>query len=155
MSKIIDEITYHVIYENKCLKLKATQQDYIHYQIGQHKDTSTFAVCIIGNDNAGLHSKEWIGFNEIHDLLSQLKGDFRSRELNRLFQSKSRNNAGFLVAILKSKEIGIVQNAIGYHFQYIKVEHYDEQVAQLQKWLSSLSKTLGEVERVASKKQGQ
>lgn len=145
MNELISNNLYQVIYENKCLKLKMSHNDYIHYQIAQHKETGVFVVCIMDNDRAGLYSKEWITFDDIHALLSPLKSNFCSREFNQLFQSKSRNNAGFLVAILKSHEIGLLKNAVGYHFQYMKVEHYDEQIVKLQKWLSGLAKTHREV----------
>lgn len=154
MNELIPYNLYQVIYENKCLKLKTSHNDYIYYQIAQHKETGAFVVCIMDNDRTGLYSKEWITFDDIHTLLSPLKSNFRSREFNQLFQSKSRNNAGFLVAILKSNEIGLLQNALGYHFQYMKVEHYDKQIVKLQKWLLDLAKSHGEV-KAQGKKSGQ
>lgn len=127
----ISESPYQVIAEGQCLKLKEIPKDYLHYQIGYHPTTQDFALCITGNDNAGLHSKEWITLNAIHTLLSEYSGDFRSSIFIPLFHSKSRNNAGFLVAVLKSEGIGLLQKAVGYHFQYCKVSDYEARLAIL------------------------
>lgn len=142
-NELIKDSAYVVFDEAKCLKLKAIAKDYLHYQIGQHSTTKEFALCITGNDNAGLHSKEWISFNAIHTLLSQYTGDFRSSIFTPLFQSKSRNNVGFLVAVLKSDEIGLLKQAVGYQFQYCKVEQYEERLATLHRQWEGLTKGKG------------
>ena len=94
-NELIKDSTYVVFDEAKCLKLKAIAKDYLHYQIGQHSTTKEFALCITGNDNAGLHSKEWISFNAIHTLLSQYTGDFGHPSLRLYFRVKAVIMLGF------------------------------------------------------------
>lgn len=142
-NELIKDNAYVVIDESKCLKLKEIAKDYLHYQIGQHKTTKEFALCITGNDNAGLHSKEWISLNAIYTVLSKHTGDFRSSIFTPLFQSKSRNNAGFLVAVLKSEEVRLLKKTVGYQFQYCRVEQYEERLAALNRQWENLTKGKG------------
>lgn len=83
------------------------------YEIGTI-DKGTF-LRLSGNTAAGLFCKEWIPLSKITDLLAT--GSITSTSLKVLYQGKSSNSAGFLLAVLKAE--GIVRPVEGKTHHYI------------------------------------
>jgi len=82
------------------------------YEVGTTEENTYYRV--VGNSAAGLFSKDRIPLSQITDLLAT--GDITSRTLQVLYDGKSTNNAGFLLAVLKAE--GIVQLVEGKSFHY-------------------------------------
>ena len=137
MMQSINDNEYIIIQQGQARKIKLGATDNVHYVIGKHKSKNEIALSLSNNDSAGLHSKEWINLADIHSLLSQYNGILSSKSFRALFKQKSRNNGGFLVAILLDSQLGLIQKIKGIAYQYIKTEKYNERMAYLQKhWLN-------------------
>lgn len=140
MTKSMIDQNYRILLEGTALKLKYVAKDYIHFIVGQHIPTGNFVLAIADNDNSGLYSKEWIELSAIYQLLSTLNhSHFRSQVFDALFQNRSRNNRGFLTAILKSESLNVIEPVSGQPFEYKVVEKYTEKFAQLEITLKKLS----------------
>ncbi len=66
---------------------------------------------VIGNTGGGYFSAEWVAFNAIQPALAQAPLPLTSFPLIKLYQGKSTNTPGFLMAVLRSE--GLVRNLEG------------------------------------------
>lgn len=99
--------------KSKAPKLSPKAEGYISYQLTKD-DNGTLAIQLLENTSGGIFSKHPIPLNDIVSLLSKQSPDrpFKSSLVKGLFTgkgSKSANNASFLIAVLRSKEIGLIK----------------------------------------------
>ncbi len=71
---------------------------------------SEVQIRVFANSGGGFFSKEWISLKSILKLLPADQ-PFTSRVLHEIFQGKSMNSAGFLLAVLKHEELVIPSKA--------------------------------------------
>lgn len=94
--------------EGKALKLSPKTQSHVFYQLGED-DEGKRHIRMSGNEGGGLHTKIWIELDAIFSLLEkQSDKPFKSTVFKPVFKSGSSNNCGFLAAILRSKELGLM-----------------------------------------------
>jgi hypothetical protein len=75
----------------------------LSYQIGSNTDNEAY-ISLTGNTGAGIFNKDWFALEEIYSqLLSQEK--ITSGSLHGLFEGRSSNSAGFLLAVLLSEKL--------------------------------------------------
>ena len=84
----------------------------LNYEVGStEKDTF---IRITGNTAAGMFCKEWVPLPKITDLLTA--GSITSTSLKVLYQGKSSNSAGFLLAVLKAEGIVCLMEGKTHHY---------------------------------------
>jgi len=99
----------NIVLKGKAPKLNPTSKDFIHFEI--NRDKKVLTLRIISNDGGGLFSKEWLKVDDILAALGTIKSPteaFNSTIFKPLFIAGSANNASFLAAILRSKEIALI-----------------------------------------------
>jgi hypothetical protein len=74
------------------------------YHVGCHRDTKAIALRLWSNTAAGMFSKDWISMADISQALSGAT-KITSASLQPLYAGTSRNNAGFMLALLKGEGI--------------------------------------------------
>lgn len=101
---------YTLLTENgKALKLSPKTKNHVFFQLGQKQDDQKLYLRMSCNENGGLFSKEWIGVDALLELLYESKDKaIKSTVLKPLFKGGSANNCGFLAAVLRCKEIGLL-----------------------------------------------
>ena len=72
------------------------------YQIGCNDDKDIY-LCLTGNTGKGIFNKDWISLEEIDSLMGTEKGPITSGSLKELFDGKSSNSAGFVLAVILSE----------------------------------------------------
>ncbi|MBV5349682.1 hypothetical protein JZU71_00505 [bacterium] len=82
------------------------------YEVGTTDKDTFFRVS--GNSAAGLFSKDWIPLAQITPLLTN--STITSGTLKELYEGRSKNSPGFLLAILKAE--GLVRQVEGKSFHY-------------------------------------
>jgi len=86
------------------------------YEVGSTEQDTFFRIT--ANTAAGLFCKEWIPLSRITDLLAN--GSITSTTLKAVYQGKSSNSNGFLLAVLKAE--GIVRLLEGKSHHYTATE---------------------------------
>ncbi|HHA1276531.1 TPA: hypothetical protein ACOEAI_002187 [Enterobacter hormaechei subsp. xiangfangensis] len=87
---------------------------------------------ITSNDSGGLCSREWIALSAISGVLKTHEaGDFTSTALRQLFTSASRNNAGFLAAILRCADICLTEEGSGGAFSHRCYPDWEKRLEKL------------------------
>ncbi|ELN9400501.1 hypothetical protein RJ219_001863 [Enterobacter hormaechei] len=87
---------------------------------------------ITTNDSGGLFSREWIALSAISGVLkTYAAGDFTSTVLRPLYTSASRNNAGFLAAILRSPDICLTEEGSGGAFSHRCYPDWEKRLEKL------------------------
>ncbi len=90
----------------------------LHWEMTENPDGER-GLRITANDSGGLFSREWIALSAISGVLKAHEaGDFTSTALRPLFTSASRNNAGFLAAILRCADICLTEEGSGGAFSH-------------------------------------
>ena len=74
------------------------------YQISCNNDNEVF-LALTGNSGAGIFNKDWIALEQIYSLLASQKKPITSGALLGLFEGRSSNSAGFLLAALLKEGI--------------------------------------------------
>jgi predicted HTH transcriptional regulator len=69
------------------------------YKIGC-KDDKEVCLSIVGNTGKGVFNKDWVSLKEIDSMLTSEKKPITSKSLHGLFEGKSSNSAGFILAVL-------------------------------------------------------
>jgi len=101
-----------LIESGKALKLSPKTQNHVFYQLAEKEDDKSLHIRMSGNEGGGLHSKLWVSINAITDLLDgQIDKTIKSTLLKPVFQGGSANNCGFMCAVLRSTEIGLLTQA--------------------------------------------
>ena len=83
------------------------------YQIGS--DNDKLYIALTGNTGKGIFNKDWFALDEIHTLLANQE-KVTSGSLHELFDGRSSNSAGFILAVLLKE--GLVKVSAGN-------KHYD------------------------------
>lgn len=99
------EIEFQNVKEDTCPSLSGRST--IIYQVGQTSDKDIL-IRIVRNSGAGKFNNEWISADTISELIDNADGPFYSSLLIPLYEKKSVNSAGFLMAILKHE--GLVKS---------------------------------------------
>jgi len=73
------------------------------YQIGLKDDE--LCIALTGNSGAGIFNKDWFALEEIYSLLASQKKPITSGSLHGLFEGRSSNSAGFILAVLLSEKL--------------------------------------------------
>jgi hypothetical protein len=69
------------------------------YQIGLEGDKDIY-LCLTGNTGKGIFNRDWFDIEEIYSLLASQKKPVTSGSLHGLFEGRSSNSAGFILAAL-------------------------------------------------------
>ena len=80
------------------------------YQIGLEGDKKVF-LSLTRNSGSGIFNKDWFDIEEIYSLLASQKKPVTSGSLKELFDGKSSNSAGFVLAVLLNE--GLVKVSPG------------------------------------------
>ncbi|MEZ8371477.1 hypothetical protein AB6C94_18920 [Vibrio splendidus] len=92
----------NIVLDGKAKKLSPKTQNHVFYELSVHDDLNSLFLRLSGNDGGGLHSKEWIAFEDIVAVLNgQDDKPFKSTVLKSVFKGGSANNAGFMAAALR------------------------------------------------------
>ncbi|WP_228893771.1 hypothetical protein [Pseudoduganella aquatica] len=89
----------------KASKVSKYAEGSIEYQVIADVDRTTLLIAITGNQGGGYFSRERVPFPKIEACVSKcdVSTPFPSRALKDAFVGRSSNNAGFIVAILRSE----------------------------------------------------
>mgnify|MGYP001320653520 CR=1 FL=1 len=97
----VDHFT-NVVLEGKAKKLSPKTQNHVFYELSVHDDLNALFLRLSGNEGGGLHSKEWVAFEDIVAVLNEQDDKpFKSTVLKSVFKGGSANNAGFMAAALR------------------------------------------------------
>ncbi|MEZ8067166.1 hypothetical protein [Vibrio sp. FF145] len=97
----VDHFTNTVL-EGKAKKLSPKTQNHVFYELSVHDDLNALFLRLSGNEGGGLHSKEWVAFEDIVAVLNEQDDKpFKSTVLKSVFKGGSANNAGFMAAALR------------------------------------------------------
>jgi hypothetical protein len=86
-----------IIKTGECPSLSG--QSTLTYQIGLEGDKKV-CLSLTGNTGKGIFNKDWYDIEEIYSLLASQKKPVTSGSLHGLFENRSSNSAGFILAIL-------------------------------------------------------
>ncbi|OUS31294.1 hypothetical protein A9Q98_03205 [Thalassotalea sp. 42_200_T64] len=102
----VDPIT--IVSSGKGKKLSPKNENHVFYDIGVDSDGVLY-IRMSGNEGGGLHSKKWITLQSVFDLLDeQADRDFKSTTFKTLELGGSSNNCGFLAAVLRGDDLGLL-----------------------------------------------
>jgi hypothetical protein len=89
----------------KATKSGARSQGYVHYRILTDVNHSQLFLTFVANDSSGCFSREIVPFERVETALQGLEASkpIASKLFQPCFVSKSQNNAGFLIALLRSE----------------------------------------------------
>ena len=97
----VDHFT-NVVLEGKAKKLSPKTQNHVFYELSVHDDLNALFLRLSGNEGGGLHSKEWVAFEDIVAVLNeQDEKPFKSTVFKSVLKGGSANNAGFMAAALR------------------------------------------------------
>ena len=113
-----DSGEYCTVFCGETEKINPHARGNIVFELGINPATDTTVLRLASNQGSGLFSSEWIEISAIESLLSGLPESFSSREFAPLFSHKSRNNPGFLAAVLRSPEVCLIEEAPGTVFMH-------------------------------------
>lgn len=100
---------YSILYRGEAEKINPHANGSIIFELGINPATDTTALRLASNQGSGLFSSEWIEISAIESLLSGLPESFSSQVFAPLFSHKSRNNPGFLAAVLRNPEVCLIE----------------------------------------------
>lgn len=105
---ILDGFTL-LIADGKALKLSPKTQNHVFYQLAIKDEDKSLHLRMSGNEGGGLHTKLWVSLDEVIAILDEQKGKaIKSTLLRPVFQGGSANNCGFMAAVLRSSQIGLL-----------------------------------------------
>ncbi|MEZ9765850.1 hypothetical protein AB4278_23500 [Vibrio splendidus] len=97
----VDHFT-NIVLEGKAKKLSPKTQNHVFYELSVHDDLNALFLRLSGNEGGGLHSKEWVAFEDIIAVLNEQDDKpFKSTVFKFVFKGGSANNAGFMAAALR------------------------------------------------------
>ncbi|MFL7032087.1 hypothetical protein BCS71_01355 [Vibrio lentus] len=97
----VDHFT-NVVLEGKAKKLSPKTQNHVFYELSVHDVLNALFLRLSGNEGGGLHSKEWVAFEDIVAVLNEQDDKpFKSTVFKSVFKGGSANNAGFMAAALR------------------------------------------------------
>jgi hypothetical protein len=92
-----NEQEIHILKTGECPSLSGKST--LTYQIGSNSDNEVY-IALTGNTGKGIFTPGWIALEEIDSLLASQKKPITSGSLLGLFEGRSSNSAGFILAIL-------------------------------------------------------
>lgn len=108
---ILDGFTL-LIGDGKALKLSPKTQNHVFYQLAIKDEDKSLHLRMSGNEGGGLHTKLWVSLDEVIAILDEQKGKaIKSTLLRPVFQGGSANNCGFMAAVLRSSQIGLLSQS--------------------------------------------
>lgn len=113
-----DSGEYCTVFCGETEKINPHARGNITFALGIHSATNTPVLRLISNQCSGLFSSEWIEIPAVVSLLETLNASFSSQVFSTLFSHKSRNNPGFLAAVLRSPEVCFIEEAPGTVFMH-------------------------------------
>lgn len=125
--------THTVIVDGKAAKLSAKNRGFITFTLAIRIDTGDLELKLTGNDGGGLHSKEWLSVTSIVDILNVQVTDkpFKSTVFKSVFKGASANNASFLAAVLRSKDINLIVSTEKSQYLHMIPNNYESVRDQL------------------------
>ncbi|PTO75024.1 hypothetical protein [Vibrio splendidus] len=97
----VDHFT-NIVLDGKAKKLSPKTENHVFYQLSVHDDLNALFLRLSGNEGGGLHSKEWVAFENIVAVLNEQDDKpFKSTVFKSVFKGGSANNAGFMAAALR------------------------------------------------------
>lgn len=128
-----DVETHIVLVEGKAAKLSSKNRGFVTFTLATCIDTGELELKLTGNDGGGLHSKEWLSVTSIVDILNVQIADkpFKSTVLKTVFKGASANNASFLAAVLRSKEINLIVSTEKSQYLHMLPNNYESVREQL------------------------
>jgi hypothetical protein len=97
------------------------------YKIGCNDDNEVH-VALTGNTGKGIFNKDWISLEEIDSLMAVEKGPITSGSLHGLFEGKSSNSAGFVLAIILSEGLLKISSNNERHYERIDPKEYRKSI---------------------------
>lgn len=125
--------THIVLVDGKAAKLSTKSRGFVTFTLATCIDTGELELRLTGNDGGGLHSKEWLSVTSIVDILNVQIADkpFKSTVLRSVFKGASTNNASFLAAVLRSKEINLIVSTEKSQYLHMLPNNYESVREQL------------------------
>jgi hypothetical protein len=125
--------THAVIVDGKAAKLSTKQRGFVTFTLATCIDSGELELRLTGNDGGGLHSKEWLSVTTIIEVLSlqALDKPFKSTVFKSVFKGASANNASFLAAVLRSKDINLIISTEKSQYLHMMPSNYESVRDQL------------------------
>ena len=100
----IEDPSLKILQTSKCRTISGKSELTINIAVD---DKGTIQVRINNNTGGGFWSREWVSFDQIMSTLSEVPSDkpITSIHLFKLFESKSSNSPGFLLAVLLNERL--------------------------------------------------
>lgn len=95
----------------------------LSYQIGIKDDT--LHITLTGNTGKGIFNKDWIPLAEISGLLNTDQ-PITSGSLQGLFEGRSSNSAGFLLAVLLNEGLAKKSDSNGRYYERVDLKEYEK-----------------------------
>lgn len=92
------------IYRGDCPSLSG--RSCLTYAFGRHADQQALLFRLVANSGSGMFSGTWIGVAGIEALITH-QLELTSKSFQSLYQGKSINSSGFLMAVLK--DLGVIR----------------------------------------------
>jgi hypothetical protein len=93
------------------------------YQIACNNDNEVY-IALTGNSGKGIFNKDWFELEEIHSLLANQE-KVTSGSLHELFDGRSSNSAGFILAVLL-KEGVLKVSPENRHYDFVGQAEYQK-----------------------------
>lgn len=104
----------------------------ITWQLATSEADNQIYLRLVANGSGGLFSKDWVALTRIATVLeTQPEAGFTSGVFKSLFKGASANNAGFLAAVLRSPDIGLLQAHPDKLFTHILYPDWRERLNKL------------------------
>jgi len=125
--------THAVIVDGKAAKLSTKKRGFVTFTLATCIDSGELELRLTGNDGGGLHSKEWLSVTAIVDILNVQVTDkpFKSTVFKSVFKGASANNASFLAAVLRSKDINLIVSTEKSQYLHMIPSNYESVRDQL------------------------
>jgi len=129
--KVIDTFT-NIVLKGDGLKLSPKTKNRVFYEVAVNTEDKKLYLRLISNEGGGLHSKEWIKIEAVISILDK-QGDrsFKSTIFKTVFKGLSANNAAFLAAALRAKDIELITPSETSVFLHALPSDYEERKARL------------------------
>ncbi len=122
----------NIVLSGKGKKLSPKTDNNVFFDLAKHDEDGELYLRLSSNQGGGLHSKEWVLLQSIITILDeQGEKPFKSTVLKSVFRSLSANNSGFLAAILRSNDIGLITQSGKSVFLHVLAADYEEKKAEL------------------------
>jgi hypothetical protein len=125
--------THVVLVDGKAAKLSTKKRGFVTFTLATCIDSGELELRLTGNDGGGLHSKEWLSVTAIVDVLNVQVTDkpFKSAVFKSVFKGASANNASFLAAVLRSKDINLIISTEKSQYLHMLPSNYESVRDQL------------------------